>query len=246
MTRVPSKAVLREGLREGDLADMVLPLLSVDEYESKITPEAVVVGFYVRDQQAANDLNRFIQKSPAPLLDTDVSPAPDQHGYYLVFVEVLPDKKAGAHLDSLLREIAPLVSIQKWEMRVRHIKSLVSFSPKAFGQSIVRSRRKVVSERLQSFFAPSDLASLTVKDRKIRFGSGVIFEGELVSFGHRLALRSTIETLTPDFSLSSAAYGRKIEQMLGEGWRCDAYDDGTFALSRVSGDAILLLRKCLP
>jgi len=76
MTMTKTKAPLREGLREGDLADLVLPMISVDEYESRIDKsQAIVIGFYVQDENAANDLNRFVQKSALPLLGTEVSRA---------------------------------------------------------------------------------------------------------------------------------------------------------------------------
>ena len=40
-------AQLNEGLKELDLQDLVLPLVSVDEYESKIDEEAIVVAFFI-------------------------------------------------------------------------------------------------------------------------------------------------------------------------------------------------------
>lgn len=92
MSRPASK--LTEGMRRGDLADLVLPLISVDEYDSKVDEkEAIVFGFYVHDRGAADDLNRFLQKSAVPLLDTEVSPAPDQHGFYMVFIEFLDNDR---------------------------------------------------------------------------------------------------------------------------------------------------------
>jgi hypothetical protein len=79
---------LFEGLREGDLEGLVLPHLSIDEFETKLDDDAIVVAFHVLDRDPANDLNRFIQKGAVALLDTDVSPAPNEDGYYVVFVEL--------------------------------------------------------------------------------------------------------------------------------------------------------------
>jgi hypothetical protein len=56
------RSKLYEGMWSGDLADLVQPLVSIDEYASKIDPNAIAVGFYVQDKDAADDLNRFIQK----------------------------------------------------------------------------------------------------------------------------------------------------------------------------------------
>ena len=73
---------LKEGMRENDLDDLVLPLITIDEYVSKIgdDKEVIVVGFFVEDEDPANDLSRFIDRSVTNILDTDVSPVPNEEG----------------------------------------------------------------------------------------------------------------------------------------------------------------------
>lgn len=115
---------LFEGMWQGDLADLVQPLVSIDEYQSKLDDTAVVVGFYVNDKDAAEDLNRFIQKSPVSIVDSDISPAPDQRGYYLVFVELQFNDRLVPNITSVLEEISPLVDITDWQMKVRNIKGM--------------------------------------------------------------------------------------------------------------------------
>jgi 23S rRNA U2552 (ribose-2'-O)-methylase RlmE/FtsJ len=111
----------------GDLADLVQPLVSIDEFASKIDKDAIAIGFYVHDKDAADDLNRFIQKSPVSIIDSDVSPAPDQRGFYIVFVEFSYNDRMVANIDALLEEVSPLVSIDDWQMKVRNIEGLVKF-----------------------------------------------------------------------------------------------------------------------
>lgn len=118
---------LLEGMWAGDLADLVQPLVSIDEYASKLDASAIAIGFYVQDRDAADDLNRFIQKSPVTIIDADVSPAPDQRGYYLVFVELAFNERVVANIASLLEEISPLVAIEAWKMRVRNLDGLYDF-----------------------------------------------------------------------------------------------------------------------
>src|ERR1700748_2916530 len=84
---------LIEGLRENDLEGLVLPVISIDQFESKIDDDAIVVAFYVEYRDPAIDLNRFIQKSAVDILDTEVSPAPTEDGYFVVFVELMRDDK---------------------------------------------------------------------------------------------------------------------------------------------------------
>ena len=99
-------AKINEGMRAGDLADLVLPMISVDEYESKIDDSSIVIGFYIHDQDAASDLNRFLQKSPIQIIDTEISPAPDQHGYYIVFVELINDRRIAKNIADILAEVS--------------------------------------------------------------------------------------------------------------------------------------------
>ena len=118
---------LTEGMWANDLADLVQPLLSIDEYNSKIDDTAIVIGFFVQDKEAADDLNRFIQKSPVNFVDCEVSPAPDQRGYYVVFVELPFNDRLVPNIGSLLQEISPLVGVENWQVKCRNLDGLVRF-----------------------------------------------------------------------------------------------------------------------
>ncbi|RYD66041.1 MAG: hypothetical protein EOP83_05980, partial [Verrucomicrobiaceae bacterium] len=118
---------LLEGMREGDLEDLILPLISVDEYESKIDDDAIVLGFYVSEADAAEDLNRFLQRSPIELLDTEISPAPDAQGFYMVFVELLNNKMLPENITALLEEVAAVSNIESWKMQVRGFDDLEAY-----------------------------------------------------------------------------------------------------------------------
>ena len=122
---------INEGLHTGDLADLVLPLISIDEYVSKISKDSVVIGFYVHDKEAANDLNRFIQRSSVEFIDVEVSPAPDQHGYFLVFVEILNNAQIGKNVGDLLEEMERLIDIspKEFRMRVRKTDGMIRSPP---------------------------------------------------------------------------------------------------------------------
>jgi len=105
-----------EGMIRGALDHLVQPLLSIDEYHSKISDSRViVVGFFVNDQDPANDLSNFIDRSSLPVLDTDVSPSPTPEGYYAVFVELKRDGKFPDVLMSLLDEVKNITNVKEWE-----------------------------------------------------------------------------------------------------------------------------------
>ena len=65
---------LDEGLRENDLDDLVLPTITIDDFEPKSgdDDEVVVVTFRAKDDEPANDLASFIEKGSHDILDTEV------------------------------------------------------------------------------------------------------------------------------------------------------------------------------
>lgn len=209
---------LTEGMRSGDLADLVLPLISVDEYVSKVSPkEAIVIGFYVHDQDAAVDLNRFLQKSPAPLLDTEVSPAPDQHGFFLVFVELMHDERLADNVFDLLAEIKNLVDVDEWNMRVRDLNELVPFTIENFNEALKRSARNVKETAIIDFLRPSSLDNAEINDDLLILeGCGERYVFRILEFAQTERLMEHGTGIALD--LRSVAYSNRIRRLLGEGW----------------------------
>src|SRR5690606_2952939 len=96
-----------------DLQDLVLPMLSIDEFESKIDNDAIVVGFFVQDAEPAKDLERFIQKSAVTLLDTEVSTAPDNDGYFMLFLELSRDPASIKRILDIIDSLEGLTGLPK-------------------------------------------------------------------------------------------------------------------------------------
>jgi hypothetical protein len=111
-------AKLLEGMERGALEHLVLPLISVDEFESKIDDRRVIVtGFYVKDQSPATDLSNFVEKSNIRPLDTEVSPAPTDDGFYMVFVEMGRNDDFPKRLVSLAEQLSNLTTTKKWKFK---------------------------------------------------------------------------------------------------------------------------------
>jgi hypothetical protein len=111
-------AKLREGMERGALEHLVLPLISVDEFESKIDDRRVIVsGFYVKDQSPATDLSNFVEKSSIRPLDTEVSPAPTDDGFYMVFVEMGRNDDFPERLVNLAEQLGNLTATKKWKFK---------------------------------------------------------------------------------------------------------------------------------
>jgi hypothetical protein len=175
---------LIEGLRKGDLEDLVLPFFSLDEYQSNIDDSAIVIGFYVQEKGAAEDLNRFIQRSPVEILDTQISPAPDSQGYFMVFVELLNNAKLPENIEHILEEIASLTTIESWKMKVRGLEDLVAFTPEAVRDGVADQEPDPVRESVLTFLAQSSLLDARFEaDKLILESARNSYEYELVAFG---------------------------------------------------------------
>lgn len=132
------KSNITEGLRSNSLDHLILPMLTVDEYESKIDDKRViVVGFFVFDQDPAYDLSGFIDSSTDKILDTEVSPAPTPEGYYITFVEILRNKEFTKVLLQLLGEIENLSDITAWQMQVPHQAEPIDISTETINEYII-------------------------------------------------------------------------------------------------------------
>jgi hypothetical protein len=237
--------VLQEGMREGDLADLVLPLISVDEYSSKVSAdEAIVVGFYVQEEAAAKDLNRFLQKSAAPILGTEVSPAPDQHGFFMVFVEMMDNDQLAENLESVLQEIAGLVKIDEWQLRVRGSEEVLPYSTETLERGLRKAKRDTKKSEVVEFLQRSYLHNAGFEDDVLILeaaGERLVFD--FVEFGR-------INTILRDYRLDEAgvrcdirsvAKTNKITRLLGEHW--DAAPMGRYYLLTNAEDVRALLVK---
>lgn len=239
---------ITEGMRAGDLADLVLPLISVDEYESKIDDDAIAIGFYVHDRDAANDLNRFIQKSAATLLGTDVSPAPDQHGYYLVFVEFLNDARVSKNINAIIEEISSLVEITKWKMRVRGSDELVPFSKKVLDKhfSMLRNDDKdhdALEENIMNFLMQSSLTDAIIESNILKiYSQDGAMQGNIIGMGYSDEIFESHELINEAVSLGikDIATSLYIQRILGEGWVPSTIGDKVL-LQRSNCDLSLLI-----
>jgi hypothetical protein len=245
-------SILNEGMRPGDLEDLVLPMISIDEYESKLDDDAIVVGFYVHDRDAAEDLNRYIQKSPVQLLDTEVSPAPDQHGYYLVFIEMLNDRKIVDNMKAILDEVAPLCGNDDWQMRLRGDDGVTDFSAKALGKRMAELRDDMQSHqngetegRVLEFLTPSDLGMAVVENAQlIMTGDGSELRADIVDIGDSedVIQRTGLHGAAVSLDFAHLAESLKMTRLLGEGWHSSMIGE-CVTLCRAGSETMLVLRN---
>jgi len=105
------------GLREGDLENVTLKNISIDEFEPKTgeVKDVIVVAFHVTEQPAGKDLYTFINNSRFNVRDVEVSPNPNEHGNYLVFVEFTREDEFLERLRELVRDIERVTGKLRWK-----------------------------------------------------------------------------------------------------------------------------------
>lgn len=208
---------LNEGLRPGDLNHMVLPLLSIDEFSSKIDDRTViVVAFYSFEEDPAHDLSNFIERSPANVLDTDVSPAPTREGYYVTFVEIHRDRQFIPKLLKILDEVHNLTDVKQWQFTSHklpagkvlpvtkdNLQKWVNVTPKPDGT------KKPTPDQLKEWFSHSSLSHVQVHaDHIILERAGVQHVYEV------LTLQSECPQLPQIFTEQAVSVAHRLERML--------------------------------
>lgn len=115
---------LTEGLQPLDLEHLVLDQIEIDTFVPKLDDTNVVLAFFVKEEDPAYDLSRFIEFGPVDILDTEVSPAPDEDGHYLVFVEI-EKKDMAKNILSILKVVKYLSGVDKWKYHYKAKSSIV-------------------------------------------------------------------------------------------------------------------------
>lgn len=114
---------LFEALEYKDLEGLLKPTIHVDEFSSKMgdDDDIIVVSFFVRNPNAAKDLMNWFEKGYDFVIDADKSPGEIKPNRFLVYVELRRRSTAGAHVETLLDDLATLTEFgpDDWTMHYR-------------------------------------------------------------------------------------------------------------------------------
>jgi hypothetical protein len=244
---------LVEGLKAGDLEDLVLPLVNIDEYESKLDDDSIVIAFYVMDREPASDLNRFIQKGATNILDTDLSPAPNEDGYYLVFVEMLRDQNFPKKLESILESLHGLTNIKSWKAQIHDIDGTHVITPELLSTQVRLvpiddgqgpEKEDDLEESVKQFFKDSILESVTLEGRALTLGgrfSDVNFT--LVDFDTLENVQENNAVMQQGYRLDEAAQHNvsRVQALLGDHWLVEHLAEH-IVISNYASSNVALLR----
>ena len=111
--------MITEGSEINDLARLVKPVMTVDEFRSKMgeDKDIIVVGFTVLTKEPAADLVNFVEKSYDWVLDADISSGETSDGNYVVFVEIQRKPNAAEHIYNMLEDMMNLTgqTLAEWK-----------------------------------------------------------------------------------------------------------------------------------
>lgn len=243
---------LKEGLKVGDLKELIDPILSIDEYVSKIDEDAIVVAFKIPSTVTgpADDLSEFIETGKNEVLDTEVSAGPDEDGHYLLFVEFPRNEKFVDNLKRVLDSLHSLSLVEEWkytyfggdkkkEFTMENIKDDIRLEKKSRDVTPTDIKESV------DFFTYSELDDVRfTADNMICFQKNNIVEvKQRVGFGDPTMILTALNlNLSPiqldDQSLREC---RNLRQILGENWEVTKISDH-FVLANSDDERVMVIK----
>lgn len=231
---------LREGLQSNELDYLVLPLVSIDEYKSKIDDrKAIVVGFYVTESDPAYDLATFIEKGTTPVLDTDVSPAPTTDGYYLVFVELDRDDKFPERIVEIIDVLDNITNVEDWQfspygskekdnydLTIAAIKQHINLDPDSIEieDDDEKEDAEPTDESFAMFFGDALFESVELSDNR------VVITDNGYKYPYLMVERSegepNLPIIIPAIDDPTMAESRKLQGILGNSYQVYPTNDG--------------------
>lgn len=227
---------LSEGLTAKSLEHLVLPLISVDEFESKIDDRrCIVVGFYVMDKDPAEDLSSFIDMSSRQVLDTEVSPAPTPDGYYMVFVEFRRSNYFPDKLIEILKVIKNLCVIDpdRWQMKCIGHEKLIPVNEENIRENVILDENEIpdISEKEDSEKEDSEKEKTLKENLEFwEFATAdqiKIEESSVTFYKNNIKYEYDIidEQVTGPVNLTETTNASMLQNLLGPSYNVWAIDD---------------------
>jgi hypothetical protein len=198
-----SRTQLNEGLRSGDLKDLVSDLFTVDRFRSKLGEDrdVVVLGFQVNEKHPATDLMEFIERGYSFVLDADMSAGEERDGKYQVFVEIERTPNLPGQLKDLLSGVGQLCDCYDWRFVYQKSPQSVDFNEQTVMENIPLTQESYDSKILEfknkdvrGFFDQGSTDVTLEADDTLRFSkpySGEI-AAKLISMGDYESIKDTL------------------------------------------------------
>lgn len=246
--------MLNEGLSRHDLKHLVLPVISIDEYESKIDDRRVIVtGFYVRDYDPASDLSVFVEKSSIRPLDTEVSPAPTDDGWYMVFIEMGRDDDYPRRLLELLDQVGNLTDTTDWSFKSyggkpeqlhkvteENIREYTNLDPEKVEIEADEPEEEGLGEAIGSFLRNAMFESAEMEDGDVIIrDAGSVSRYRVVNFGDG---SGSIPLFGASIGESAIGEAIRLQRSIGPGYSVEG-GDGLLSISDGRNHLILAVDR---
>lgn len=115
---------LNESLNHLDMKGHVLPLLTIDEFKSRVgeDDDVITLNFIVDSKDVATDLVMWLERGYDFILDAETSPGEVENGKYYVFAEINRRPSAPRKIMEILNDMNTLTGIDgdDWKIRIDH------------------------------------------------------------------------------------------------------------------------------
>lgn len=238
------------GLRNEELAGMILPLVSIDEFEPKsgTTEEVIVLAFFAKDELPAYDLDDFIDKSIVEFLDSEVSPNPNEDGQYLIFVEFKRQPNFWMKLYDLIEDVENVTGKMKWEVQPYLVDQLYDLKDPSLHQVVITREDEYIPKAefdstVEEYVSESDLLTFERDETHIKLGGphGSIVV-EYVDFGAATSIASKLRLDEAHIDLSTSATQTALRRLLGRNWDVTLIE-GYYFVTRDDADQSLVVKE---
>ena len=250
-------------MKHGELIDLVIPKVSLDEFSPKTgeNKDVIVLGFYVDVLEPAKDLSNFIETGAYETLDVEASPASNDEGHYMVFVEMKRNEEVFEKLNKIIHDVENLSGKLLWKVKPYYAeedyklsentwKEFVIVEPdmyvdkKTFQERRVEAKEEEYKENLGNFLIDSLMSNVSLdKDTEkdtIQFTRGKrVFEFELVNFGQK----DILEDISTEPIRSMLSDDLAFADAIGKSYAINNFSEGRFTITREDSNDVMLLRK---
>lgn len=167
-----------ENLRKNDLDNLIKDVFEIDSYKSKIGNDydITVLSFTLKNEDAAKDLENFIEMGYSFIIDADVSEGETDDGVYKVFVEIERNRHIADQIYELLQGIEKLANDTSFRFRyyksfkshdatLENLKQYVPVDKESYERAINQS----MFENFSNFFANSFVDDVQLVNESIVF-----------------------------------------------------------------------------
>ena len=214
--------IVKEGLKAGDLQDVVSSTFSVDQYKSKMGDDrnVMVLCFTVDGQAPAKDLEHFAETGYKDIMDADATPGTMEDGKHKVFVEFQRRESVDQAIRKFLDDLKKLTNIETFsftyhkrtnpfEASAKNLADVLPRTPEAYTQKINSLRLGEVKDFFDKFEMMEVKLDNNIMQVK-KHGTEVGMAFELHAFGETKQLMTEVRAFKIDTdSMSECMYFTK-------------------------------------